>query len=1127
MKKNNLMKQGGWHWVTRALLWVSSLLLGLLVIFTVLLSVLDDDDYRVALIWGVDRFLDSTLDIKGPFTISFGKELELEVKKVHFKANDGSYELSIGDFSGRQKLGSYLMTGTWWINDLTFTDVYVDINIKERGPDEENELEAFSIPPIIIEKLDFKNITVVYRRGDLQESETFTLRELIVDDSLNQGPVKVYGAGTLDSRSFVLKGTLGALSQIQDNSQIYPVDLSLVSDTLKASLTGGINDPITGEGLEFQLEINDSYIGSILQLIDSTIPDFTKFSLTAGIRGDISAPRLEAVAASLYGLDGFEAQVRGALDNVVLSKGLQLDVSLKAPNLKELSSLGLLGEDPVDEDVLTLGLEGFSGTLTGDLNALKLADATLRLKGINGVEVRAEGAVDNLELLKGLQLDVSLKAPNIKSLSGLGLLGEDPVDETLLALGPVDFSGKLSGDLNALKLADATLRLKEFNGVEVRAEGAVDNLELLKGLQLDVSLKAPNIKSLSGLGLLGEDPVDETLLALGPVDFSGTLTGDFNTLKLTGAALNLKGLDGVDMTAHGAVDNLILMQGMNWDVSLKAPNIKSLSDLGLLAEESLDDDILALGPVDLSAALTGSKEKLLIEDVRVNVGPTDSPTIKASGTVQTNFTRVVNVESKWDIDIGAISKAFGKDLQSDDPGRLKGVMNASVQNDRWHIEKIDIASADTDMYQLNLQGAFNEKEPDQGSFRGDLSVAQPMALGALFGVDLKGFAPYTASGAVEVDKDRLTYQGKMRIGETEGSMALTTIQVDGRTQVSGKMTIPVMHLSDLGITKVTTDNAGKLAGQSKVDQRKTENTDKAKPGDVDKQPLFSHEVLDFSGLSDLDLDLAVSIDQIIGAGVTVGYLKGQVNVKNSVLRIKPMRIAIEGGLADLDFKLNAQGTPKFSLDMHASNLALGSWISDSQQEIKVAGEVNLDVDIQGEGNSFHEWISRLDGGVHFGLENARIPRKYVEILTVDVFGWALGKAKIKDKYALLDCVMATFDIDKGVAKSQLLIADGPNLSIEGRTTLNFGEESMDMVLLPKQKKRWYSDVSALHIKGPMVNPKVTAVPKKTAATKIGTLVFMPGVAIPVFMVGELRSLFGRGETASTGCESVVATLEGQ
>ncbi len=213
--------------------------------------------------------------------------------------------------------------------------------------------------------------------------------------------------------------------------------------------------------------------------------------------------------------------------------------------------------------------------------------------------------------------------------------------------------------------------------------------------------------------------------------------------------------------------------------------------------------------------------------------------------------------------------------------------------------------------------------------------------------------------------------------------------------------------------------------------------------------------------------------------------------------------------------------------MHASNLALGSWISDSQQEIKVAGEVNLDVDIQGEGNSFHEWISRLDGGVHFGLENARIPRKYVEILTVDVFGWALGKAKIKDKYALLDCVMATFDIDKGVAKSQLLIADGPNLSIEGRTTLNFGEESMDMVLLPKQKKRWYSDVSALHIKGPMVNPKVTAVPKKTAATKIGTLVFMLGVAIPVFMVGELRSLFGRGETASTGCESVVATLEGQ
>ncbi|MEH6529514.1 MAG: hypothetical protein V7718_06200, partial [Porticoccus sp.] len=461
MKKSNLKKQGGWHWVTQALLWVSSLPLGLLVICVVLLSFLDDDDYRVALIWGVDHFLDSSLEIKGPFSISFGKELEIAARDIHLKANDGSYELSVGDFSGRQQLGSYLKTGTCWIKFLTLIDVHVDIT--EQRPSEESGLENFSIPPIIIEKVDIQNITVVYRQRDRSEPDTFTLSELIIDDSLNQGPVKVSGTGTLASRSFALEGTLGALSKIRDNSQIYPIDLSLSSDTLEATISGGISDPITGQGLELQLEINDSHFGSVLQFFDSALPNLEKLHLAADIRGDISAPRLDSVVVSLDGVEtgSLDAKVQGAVGNLVLMEGLHLDVSLKIPDLTGLSASGLsalgLFEEPVNEGLLALGSVDFSGRLTGDLAALGLDDVAMNLKGLNGVEVSLQGAVDNVVSMKGLQLDVSLKAPNLTGLSTLNLLGEEPVNEELLALGPVDLSGRLTGDLTTLRLDDAAM----------------------------------------------------------------------------------------------------------------------------------------------------------------------------------------------------------------------------------------------------------------------------------------------------------------------------------------------------------------------------------------------------------------------------------------------------------------------------------------------------------------------------------------------------------------------------------------------------------------------------------------------------------------------------------------------
>ncbi|MEH6529515.1 MAG: AsmA family protein, partial [Porticoccus sp.] len=525
-------------------------------------------------------------------------------------------------------------------------------------------------------------------------------------------------------------------------------------------------------------------------------------------------------------------------------------------------------------------------------------------------------------------------------------------------------SGRLTGDLTTLRLDDAAMSLRGLNGVEVNLLGAVDNVVSMKGLQLDVSLKAPNLTGLSTLDLLSKEPVNEELLALGPVDLSGKLTGDITAPRLDSAVMTLKGRNAIAAKVQGSIGNLALMQGMHLNVGMTAPDLKSVADLvnvDQFIDEPLDKELLALGPVDITGVFSGDMKKQNIDKISINIGPTDNPIIKASGIVKMNLPKTASVEAEWNVVTATIVNAFVKGVQPGNLGHLKGEFHGSVQDDLWHVEKVTIASTDTDIYQLHLKGVFNELENgDQASLQGELVVEQPMALGTLVGIDLEGFAPYTTSGALEIEKNRLTYHGKNRIGKTDGDISLTAVQVDGKSQITGSLVVPVLHLSDIGMNQVDppeVDDTADLEGAA------AERADQTKSETGDSQQLFSREILDLSGLDDFDLDFDISINQIIGAGVTVGRLEGQVGVKNSVLRVSPLRLKVEGGQVDINFELDARDTPTFSLTAKADNLALGSWISQIHEGVTVEGEANLDIDVQGKGLSVHEFASSLEGSI--------------------------------------------------------------------------------------------------------------------------------------------------------------------
>ena len=123
--------------------------------------------------------------------------------------------------------------------------------------------------------------------------------------------------------------------------------------------------------------------------------------------------------------------------------------------------------------------------------------------------------------------------------------------------------------------------------------------------------------------------------------------------------------------------------------------------------------------------------------------------------------------------------------------------------------------------------------------------------------------------------------------------------------------------------------------------------------------------------------------------------------------------------------------------------------------------------------------------------------------------------------------MMGFDVEQGVAESNMMVADGPTLLIKGRTTLDLGKETIDMVLLPEQKQSVYSNMSPVNVKGPLMNPDVEAMSNKAAATNIGVLVVAPYLAISNFLVHEVWKETGSGNNKSDGCAKFIAEQKAQ
>jgi AsmA family protein len=125
--------------------------------------------------------------------------------------------------------------------------------------------------------------------------------------------------GTFQGLPLKLAGNFGALTELRNPSQPYPVKLSGALGKVDLAVDGTIKEPVDFQGLDFRLSLSGSRLDEVASALGVPMPELPKFRGTSKLAGGDGKWRLDALSLKV-----------GASD---LEGGLDIDTNETVPRL--------------------------------------------------------------------------------------------------------------------------------------------------------------------------------------------------------------------------------------------------------------------------------------------------------------------------------------------------------------------------------------------------------------------------------------------------------------------------------------------------------------------------------------------------------------------------------------------------------------------------------------------------------------------------------------------------------------------------------------------------------------------------------------------------------------------------
>ena len=417
-------------------------------------------------------------------------------------------------------------------------------------------------------------------------------------------------------------------------------------------------------------------------------------------------------------------------------------------------------------------------------------------------------------------------------------------------------------------------------------------------------------------------------------------------------------------------------------------------------------------------------------------------------------------------------------------------------------------------YPLKLEGSIGSTQVKlDGSVTGLTALTAVDMQMALKGASLEQLYPllgiaFPATPAYAV-QGRLLHSGTTwrfekfngRVGSSDLAGFVQVVTGGARPQLTGDLRSQLLALDDLG----------PLIG--------------ARPGTVEQakaQPVASTQARVLPELpfhaerwGSVDADVRLQAKTIARAkALPLEDLQTHLRMQNAVLTLDPLAFGFAGGRLDAKIQLNGNRQPiQATAQLKARKLQLDKLFPTVELAKTSLGELNGDVELAGSGSSVAGMLGASDGRLGLVLSGGQISRLMMEKAGLHI--WEIVTLSLAgDQQVRLRCVVADFDVRKGIMRTNALVADSDVTTILGSGSVDLDKEQLNLLLNPRTKRTSPLALrSPIYVRGSFVQPTV-GVDKSTVALRAAGAVAL-GAINPLLALIPLVDA-GPGEDSDCG-----------
>jgi uncharacterized protein involved in outer membrane biogenesis len=346
-----------------------------------------------------------------------------------------------------------------------------------------------------------------------------------------------------------------------------------------------------------------------------------------------------------------------------------------------------------------------------------------------------------------------------------------------------------------------------------------------------------------------------------------------------------------------------------------------------------------------------------------------------------------------------------------------------------------------------------------------------------------------------------------RVGESDLSGNASYSRGGKRPVLKAQLTSTLLDLDDLG---PTVGAPPKTKGETASPKQKQKVQETRETGRVLPQKGFKVE--DWPAM---DADVEFKGKRVVDAAqVPIENLSAKWILKDSVLRFEPLTFAIADGKVTARMSLDGNRKPVLGkADITLSGVNLRKLAPATSKVTEPLGTLYGRVDLTGNGTSIAELFGSANGRLAMLVNGGLVSNLLVELGGLDV-AESLRILATRDVQVKLRCAVADLALKDGVATPQALIIDTTDTVVEGKGTINFKSEELDLVTSPAPKDPSpFVLRSPITIRGTLKDPVVRP--------KAGPIAARAGAALLLGAVNPLLALLpfietGPGEDSDCG-----------